>query len=224
MISDQTIDTINKFLSVCENDSGSNATDYRTIYLYHDGNNDRRQVTLGRGFTDDGGSLKKVILAYIGKHGVHSDEFSSRLSQFGKGTLDDDKVFLKLLGLAAEEQVMKDSQDEVFKEVYLNPALKWASDNGFTTNLSNCVVVDSFLHSGRMTPFLMQRFPEKKPGAGGNEHKWIKSYCEERLAWFTRDKGLLHTCMFRPRFFLDQIERNNWDLLCPLKLKGSKVC
>ena len=57
--------------------------------------------------------------------------FKKRLDKFSKGILINDTEFIKGLVSAGAEQVMKDSQDEIFNEVYLRPALDWAEDNGF---------------------------------------------------------------------------------------------
>jgi chitosanase len=86
------------------------------------------------------------------------------------------------------------------------------------------VIVDSFLHSGSMNPFLMKRFAESRPASGGNERTWIKCYLDERLAWFERAKGALHNTVYRPKFFLAQIRADNWEMFCPLIANGSNVC
>lgn len=214
-----------RMLNLFENDSGSAETEYNKIYLYNDGNNDRKQVTLSRGFTQDGGNLWKVLERYISKKGQLSTFFSGYKKKMSDGKLWQDKVFIKNLVTAGSEQVMKEAQDEIFNEVYLGPAIDWAEDNGFKENLSLGVIIDSFLHSGQMTPFLMQKFAERKPSSGGDEKKWIKSYLTERLAWFKRVSGPLHTCMFRPDFFLGEIKKDNWIFNCPLVIKTKgKIC
>ena len=215
---------VTRFLNLCENDSGSPDTDYRTIYRYKDGNDKRRQITLGRGFTEDGGSLRKVVARYVQKGGK-SKVLANNLEKIGKGVLVTNTEFITALRDASAEQEMKDAQDEIFREVYLDPAVDWATRQGFTEPTSIAVVVDSYLHSGQMTPKLVQSFAEHTPKNGGSEHKWMQSYCEARLAWFTRVTTILHTCMFRPRFFLGLMNAGNWSFDCPLKVpeKGS-IC
>lgn len=225
LISKEDINKIVRFTNLAENDNGSPETDYKSIYVYKDGNNKRRQVTLGRGFSQDGGNLWKVLQRYIDKKGQDSEFFKNYKNKMSDGNLWKDTVFLSRLIKAGAEPVMKESQDEIFNEVYLGPALKWADNNGFKLILSLCVIVDSFLHSGRMTPFLMEKFSEKKPIGGGDEKKWIECYLKERLSWFTRVTDALHTCMFRPQFFLNEISKDNWELNCPLMVKGKgKIC
>jgi hypothetical protein len=110
-----------RILNAFENDSGSPETDYKSVYVYSDGTGKRKQVTLARGFTDDGGNLKKVIERYIAKGGALTKLFQARLDKFGKGTLHTDKEFIGALHTAAAEKVMQDAQDEIFDEVYLHP-------------------------------------------------------------------------------------------------------
>lgn len=225
MISKELFNIISRFLNLCENDSGSPETEYNKIYIYKDGNNKRKQLTLSRGFTQDGGNLWKVIQRYIDKNGQLSNFFSKYQNKMSDGNLWQDKTLIANLVKAGSEQAMKDAQDEIFNEVYLGPAVKWVDINKFTENLSICVIVDSYLHSGQMTPFLIQKFNEKKPVSGGNEKIWIQSYLEQRLAWFERVSDPLHTCMFRPQFFLNEIAKDNWELSCPLTVKGKgKIC
>lgn len=225
MIDPNEFNIYSRFLNLCENNSGSPETEYDVIYLYKDGNNKRKQVTLARGFTQDGGNLWKVIQRYIDKGGLLSKFFSGYKSKMKNADLWADKTFLSNLVKAGQEKVMKQAQDEIFEEVYLFPALKWADKNGFKTVLSKCVIIDSYLHSGQMTPFLIKKFSEKTPTYGGNEKKWITSYLSERLLWFKRSTGLLKTCVFRPHFFLEEIKKNNWSLNCPLTVKGKgKIC
>lgn len=209
-----------RFLNLAENDSGSPETDYGAVYVYRDGSGGRRQVTLGRGFTDDGGNLKKVVARYLDRGGEWTALFASRLDKFGQGVLAEDHEFISALKKAAVEPAMQAAQDEVFNEVYLNPALQWADLHGFHEVLSAGVIVDSFLHSGSMLGWLMEKFPDRKPCDGGDERHWIAAYCTARLRWFERATGALHTCQFRPQFFLDQIGKGNWDLACPLVVKG----
>lgn len=214
-----------RFLNLAENDSGSPETDYKTIYRYGDGNGKRRQVTLGRGFTQDGGNLWKVLARYIAKGGARAEFFGPYETKMRDGALWQDTAFLKALGAASVEEAMRDAQDEVFKEVYLTPALEWADSRGFKLPLSYAVAVDSYLHSGQMTKWLVASFPEPTPANGGDEKVWMKAYLEARLAWFTRVSGDLHTCMFRPQFFLGEIAANNWELHCPLTVRGKgRIC
>lgn len=212
-------------LNLFENDSGKKENDYRTVYRYADGNGGRRQITLGRGFTEDGGALRKVITAYQ-VNGGKNEQLLSKESKIGKGTLVNDSAFIKALSGEWQNPAMQEAQDQVFVTVYLRPAVTYADKQGFTLPLSIAVCVDSFLHSGRMTPALVASFSERPPARGGDEKAWIRAYCNARLAWFTNtSRAILRTCKFRPRFFLTQIKANNWSFDCPLVIpeKGT-IC
>lgn len=215
---------ISRILNVFENDSGSPETDYKAIYIYHDGNNKRRQVTLARGFTDDGGSLKIVVRKYITMGGQLAQFFTSFLPKFGTGVLVDHPEFIDGLKTAADEQVMKNAQDETYKEVYLDPAYAWASSRGFMEPLSTAVIADSYLHSGGMLKWLMDKFPEKKPVDGGDEKEWIIAYLNARHAWLHGSGSPLNNTVYRPEFFLGQVGTDNWTLGCPIECRGATIC
>lgn len=213
-----------RILNCFENDSASPETDYKSIYIYHDGNNHRRQVTLARGFTQDGGNLKKVLQRYIDKGGSKSDFFKGYLSKMGSGGLADDKSFIQTLKGCSTESAMREAQDEIFVEAYLNPALTWATNHNFKEYLSIGVIVDSFLQSGTILGWLAAKVSQKTPNNGGDEKKWIEEYLEARLSWFQRSSGPLKNCTYRPKFFLGEIKKGNWGLDCPLVANDSKVC
>lgn len=209
---------IARMLNAFENDNASPETNYGAIYIYHDGNGNRRQITLGRGFTADGGNLKKVIDRYITKGGARADDFRNH-----QALLPDDQELLSLLHRASTEQAMRDAQDEIFTEVYLQPAFDWANRHGFVLPLSVAVIADSYLHSGGMLQFLMTRFPESKPDNGGDEKAWIEAYVTVRHDWL-RSKGKpLSNTLYRPDFFKDQIAADNWNFNPPLIANGTNI-
>ena len=209
---------ISRMLNAFENDSGSPETDYGTIYIYHDGNDHRRQITLGRGFTADGGNLRKVIDRYTTLGGERAVDFQDHLA-----LLPDDHELLDLLKAVSGEQAMRDAQDQIFTEVYLQPAFNWAAANGFELPLSYAVVADSYLHSGAMLQFLMNRFAEKKPANGGDEQAWIKAYVLTRRSWLAGKGPPLSNTVYRPDFFLRQINTDNWNFNPPLIANGSNI-
>lgn len=198
--------------------------DYRSIFVYNDGPNDRQQVTLSSGFTQFGGSLAKVLRRYIAKGGQYSLQFQDALDhKFGSSSLAADSGFLTLLRSASTDQVMRDAQDEVFNEVYILPALQWAADRGFILPLSNAVIVDSYLHSGGMLDFLMKRFPEVKPIAGGDERAWIRAYVRTRHDWLKNKGKPLSNTLYRTDFFTHQFITNNWAFNPPMVANGSRI-
>lgn len=209
---------IARMLNAFENDNQSAETNYGAIYIYHDGNNKRRQITLGRGFTADGGNLKKVIDRYSAKGGALADDFRNH-----QALLPDDQELLSLLHRASTEQAMRDAQDEIFTEVYLQPAFDWADRHGFVLPLSVAVIADSYLHSGGMLKFLMDRFAARKPDAGGDEELWITEYVNTRRQWLASKGKPLSNTLYRPDFFLAQIGAGNWNFNPPLIANGTNI-
>ena len=85
-----------------------------------------------------------------------------------------DSDFIALLKeIGKKDPLMMSVQEEMFDQLYLGPAFEWASKYGFGLALSYLVIADSFLHSGGMLGFLMNKFEEKKPSDGGEEKRWI---------------------------------------------------
>ena len=116
-------------------------------------------------------------------------------------------------------------QEEMFDKLYLGPAFSWASKYGFGKALSYLVIADSFLHSGSMLDFLMNRFAEPKPSAGGNEESWIKAYTATRRDWLANHSNkILNGTVYRCDCYLREIKRDNWDLaVAPVDMHGTKV-
>ncbi len=209
---------ISRMLNAFENDDASPETNYGAIYIYHDGNSGRRQITLGRGFTADGGNLKKVIDRYATLGGKRAKEFDDHLA-----LQPDDHELIQLLKDVSTEQAMRDAQDQIFTEVYLQPAFNWAESHGFEFPLSYAMIADSFLHSGTMLKFLMDRFAEKKPVNGGDEKLWVLSYVKVRRDWLAGKGKPLSNTVYRPDFFRAQFMANNWDFQPPLIANDTNI-
>lgn len=205
-----------KILNTFENDSGSPNTEYDKIYLYKDGTNNKKQVTLARGFTECGGALWKVFEKYkdLTVNDAVADKLLSYRNRSCTEFLPNNKEFLELIIKTAQtDELFREAQDWVYDELYWNRGYKWFSDNGFKLPLSLGVIQDSFLQSGGMLQFLRNRFNEKTPSNGGDEKKWIKSYLDVRQQWLsTHSRKILNGTIYRTRFFLKEIERDNWNL------------
>ena len=203
-------------------ETGSAAVDYDDVYIYRDGPNDKRQVTLGRGFTSMGGNLWKVIKRYMDKGGELSSFFAPYKSKMSLESLCNDKPFINnLIKASKTEQVMRDAQDEIFEEEYLSPALNFFTKNGFKDNLSFAVIADSYLHSGSILDFLRKRFNAKVPSSGGKEKVWIEQYINTRHEWLKKHSDkILRGTVYRTQFFKNQIKAGNWDFNLPLNPNG----
>jgi chitosanase len=211
---------IRRILSVAE--TGEPEWDPSAVYKYKDGPNQTPQWTLSIGFTEMGGNLKSVIERYLELGGVQ--DFAGYLPVMGVKHIAD-LEFKVVLQKAGKEPAMKQAQEEMFDKFYLGPAFEWASRYGFSKPLSFLVIADSFLHSGSMLGFLMQRFSEKKPCDGGDEETWIRDYTHTRRSWLAdHSNKLLRNTVYRADCFLTQIENNNWDLeQVPVHMHGTPV-
>ena len=137
----------------------------------------------------------------------------------------DNVVERSLKQAGKEDPMMMKTQEEMFDKLYLGPAFGWAAKYGFGLPLSYLVIADSFLHSGSMLDFLMNRFPEKKPAAGGDSKVWITAYTKTRKDWLTsHSNSLLRNTVYRCNCYLIQIDKNNWDLEeTPVVMHGTPV-
>ena len=219
---------IRRILSVAE--CGKPEFPYSEVYIYADDNRfqpPRRQITYSIGFTEGGGNLKKVLERYCDEGGVEASAIRSFLYNLGaksKGSLAGNQTFISLLKAAGTEELMRQIQREEFDRMYLEPAIGWGEQYGFTLNLSFLVIADSHLHSGSMLGFLMQRFAEPKPSAGGNEKKWIYDYLNARKQWLaTHSNRVLNTTVYRANCFLIEASKDNWDLQTSLVMNGTVV-
>jgi chitosanase len=219
---------IRRILSVAE--TGKAEWDPGAVYLYADDNRfnpPRKQVTVSIGFTESG-NLRKMLEAYLAKGSEHEAKLRPYLRNLGeksRPSLAGNKTFLNLLKKAGTDPKMREAQEESFDRLYLGPAFDWAEEYGFKEPLSYLVIADSFLHSGSMLGFLMDKFPEEKPAEGGQEKKWIKDYLEVRHEWLsTHVNKILNKTVYRADAFLREIEKGNWSLaLASFVMHGTPV-
>ena len=217
------VDLIVKILSVAE--TGETSWDSGATYFYDDGPNQKNQATLAIGFTASG-NLVKVLETYVDRGGSFAAQFAPFITMLHSGNLlPKNQDFATLCRQAAQDPLFKEVQTDCFKEFYLTKAFAWASKHGFGLPLSYLVIADSFLHSGSMLDFLMNRFAEKKPSDGGDEKSWIKDYTATRKDWLANhSKQVLRNTVYRCNCYLVQIDKSNWNLeQTPLVMHGTEV-
>lgn len=198
-------------------EQGEKDTKYDVIYIYHDGPGKIRQITVSFGITEYG-NLKKLIVNYINAQGALADKFKPYVDKIGKTALVDDDTFKSLIIQAArDEQLMRDQMEDVYEEQYFDPAYTWFTRNGFTTNLSMMVCLDTFIHSGSFLSFLLRPMTNKLPIKNITQEKaWIKEYVKARRQWLaTASNSILHGTVYRMDFMNEQISNNNWTLDTP---------
>jgi chitosanase len=220
-------DYIRRILSVAE--TGKAEWDASAVYIYADDNRfnpARRQITLSIGFTESG-NLKTVLERYIelgGELSSHLRSFLPGLGSQARGSLAGNQAFIDLLKKAGKETKMRQAQTEMFDRLYLNPASVWAETYGFKLPLSVLVIADSFLHSGSMLGFLIAKFPEKKPNAGGDEKSWITDYLNVRKNWLANHSNkILNKTVYRANCYLIEASKGNWNLATSLVMNGTTV-
>jgi chitosanase len=185
---------------------------YDKIYTFNDGPNNIKQITLSFGITEYG-NLKKLIEDYCSKDGKHKPYFEKYLAKIGKIPLSEDLDFISLLKAAGSDPLMQLCQDQAFDNLYINRAYKFCDTNELNLPLSRLVICDSYLQSGSILSFLRNKFSEKIPVAGGDEKKWIQSYCTVRRDWLkNHSRKILNKTIYRMDFMLDRIKKGDWDL------------
>lgn len=217
--------------SICERilnvfETGSPDGDYAALSIFHDGPHGIRQITYGRSQTTEYGNLQDLVSRYASAGGKFSEQFKPFVPLVGHTPLVDHAGFKSLLRQAGDDDpVMQAVQDQFFDDRYFAPALKWAEDFGFQEALSILVIYDSFIHSGRILPFLRSRFPEVPPANGGNERTWISQYVGVRQDWLANHSNPeLHPTVYRTKCFKREIARENWDLSqVPINANGTPV-
>ncbi len=207
-------------------ETGSAEGNYADISVFHDGPNDRRQITYGRSQTTEYGHLRELVTRYTDAQGAaFGGVLRPYLARIGHVPLVDDHQFKEILEMAGEEDpVMKSVQDKFFEEAYFQPAQRWAELNGFTKALSMLVIYDSFIHSGGILSSIRQRFPEYPPVKGGDEEKWILQYVLARHDWLARHrKTVLHGTVYRTKCLRQQCDKGNWNLYDNINANGMPV-
>jgi hypothetical protein len=216
---------ISSVLNIFE--TGKPELNYGAVYIFPDGNNKRKQVTVSIGFTEDSGSFGKVIRVYIEAKGMYANEFVPYVNRIGKGVLWNNTAFINLIKKAGtNDPIFIETQEFVYRALYVHPSRSIAEDLGLKLPLSILVVQDSKLHGS--FDLVRKLFPEVPPISGGDEKKWVKAYCEARKAWWNAHPknpwaGVSGKGTYRMDTFLEAIKKDNWDLSQPLKTNGQIV-
>lgn len=206
-------------------ETGSREGKYDALVIFPDGKGGSRQITYGRSQTTEQGNLRNLLERYIELDGTFAAAFQPFMSKVGKVPLVDNQVFKQLLkDSGKQDPIMKAAQDEIFEVLYFQPAFHFFNAEGFTLPLSLLVIYDSYIHSGSVPTLLRNRFAERTPVRGGNEKVWVKDYTEVRRDWLaTHKRKILHATAVRPKTFLAQMAKGNWDLSAPVTTQGVTI-
>jgi len=210
---------INKLLNIFETDSPLG--NYSCVAVTKDAPDGESQISYGRIQSAEFGSLERLLLNYSHeKQALYSMLIQPFIKHIGQNLLHKDIEFKKLLKLAGTDPAMQRCQDKLVGDKYFYPAKSWCARNNYELPLTVLVVFDSYIHSGRMLPFLLVNVKTPKT----NEKKWITEYCVVRLNWLKNHVvPLLNKTVYRPECFLNQIKLENWDLSKIINFRNHKI-
>ena len=211
---------ISQILNVFE--TGQKNVKYDAIYIYPDGRNGRRQVTLSYGLTEDGGNLGKLLQIYNIANGQYSDQLLPYFPKIGTGVLHNSDSFKVLLKEAAiKDDFFNECQDFCFRALYLKKGYEKAKEYGIITNLGIAVIVDSVLQGSLDAVSLT--FREARPSKGGEEKTFIKAYLNARKKWLISKGAPLSNSIYRVASFQKAIDSDNWNLSKPFDANGTII-
>jgi chitosanase len=178
-------------------------------YDYAENLDDGRGITAGRaGFTSGTGDLLQVVQTYVN----HGNE-NSPLAEYLQALKDIDKLSKSsesgmsdsVEGLEGFEEVwkativsetnikegndevytLKEAQDEVYKTLYLNPALKRADNAGVTTAIGQTIVLDTIIQHGEGDdpdglPNIVKETIDTAGTAKDQETAWLMTFLDVR--------------------------------------------
>ncbi len=137
--------------------------------------------------------------------------------------LDDDRYFRNLLSAAADDPVMRRTQDVFFDETYWRPAQQAAARDGIESALGAAVIYDSWVHGSWATLRARTNNGAGVPGAIG-ERAWIGAYVLERRAWLADHRRAdLRRTVYRMDAFLAMLDGGDWDLPLPLVVRRRAI-
>lgn len=220
-----TRDTIEAIVSVFE--TGTPQANYGTVALLQDG----AGISYGKHqATDRSGTLDAILLRYIDLGGTSADALTPyvrRLSGDETARVDPQQppqwvkdLMMLLRNLGEFDPVMRQAQDEVFSELYWEPAQGLANAMKLELPLSHLVVYDTAIHSGPLGVSRIRKlFPEVPPSSGGDEKKWTRAYLFARQGWLrSHPNPVVQNTMYRVDEMLQLAHAENWHLQRPIQL------
>jgi len=139
--------------------------------------------------------------------------------------LKHDNDFRQLLVDAGTDPVMRQTQDEVFSELYWEPAVAQGDALGLVEPLSFACLYDLAIQSGHgRLSRLRRKFPQYPPVRGGQERSWVYALNNARHEWL----GLLRSSaarasVYRTRSLRVLMDDECWDLALPLDVRGVTI-
>ncbi|WP_029000100.1 peptidoglycan-binding protein [Azohydromonas australica] len=188
---------------------------------------DTGHLTYGRSQTTLGsGNLALLLQRYCGNPGAR---FGARLQpwlprvQARDKALDQAPQLHNLLRAAADDPVMRETQDQFFDDVYWTPALRRAQQLGISSALGVAVVYDSIVHGSWGD---MRQRTDAQAGSvqALGERGWIAAYVKVRRQWLgTHERQDLRRTVYRMDAFQRLIDQGFWGLPLPLVVRGKEI-
>lgn len=213
-------------------ETGKISKNYGTTTILEDG----AGISYGKSqATDKSNTLDAIVFRYIDKKGMYAasleqylDELQSDLTT--KANPRNPPAWVRNLMMILEhagnlDPKMKEAQDEIFDELYWQPAQKHITSMKLILPLSHAVVYDSCIHSGSDGVNKIRRlFSEVPPANNGDERKWTEAYVRARRAWLANyPTVIVRKTVYRMDYFLEMIKDVNWQLDKPLTIMGVRL-
>lgn len=180
----------------------------------------RSQTTLGSGLLHD------LLEQYVDNAGAR---FAARLRPFLPRTasrdltLDNDNGFHNNLRAAADDPVMRETQDVFFDNAYWRPALKAAGDAGLTLPLSIAVAYDGRVH-GSWSLLRDQTTAAHGSVQALGERAWVAAYIARRRQWLaTNPRADLRPTVYRMDALQRLVDQDRWGLTLPLVVRDREI-
>lgn len=176
--------------------------------------------------TDRSGSLDAVVLRYLDLGGRHASALRPHLgdladslsSKADPGALPPRVVeLMAALAKAGSDPVMHLAQEQVFDELYWQPAHAQGVAMDLLEPLSYLALYDTAIHSGpARIPALRRLFPERPPATGGLERAWTVAFLQARRAWLLASSSeLTRSTVYRVDGMLRLAQEGRWSLESP---------
>jgi chitosanase len=188
---------------------------------------DTGHLTYGRSQTTLGsGNLYKLLKQYCDNPGARFRAgIAPLLPRFKEidFSLDHEHHLHNILRAAADDAVMRETQDFFFDKVYWQLAERRAQQFGIVTALGITVVYDSTVH-GAWLP-LRDKTNEKFGSlAGLGEKQWISAYLRIRREWLsTHKRPDLRNTIYRMDALQRLVDQNLWGLELPLVVRDEEI-
>lgn len=180
----------------------------------------RSQASLGSG------ALSRLLSAYVQTAAARLADalrpFLPRL-EARDPALDTDADLHRLLREAADDPVMRRTQDRFFDAGFWHPAVEAATSLGVALPLSIAVVYDSHVHGSWET--IRDRVLDHcgRPSRLG-EPAWIERYVATRRSWLaTSSNEMLRHAVYRMDGFNELIAADKWRLELPFTVHGVRI-